>query len=344
MRLAHFFEGKLGREEVSSAFLAMALDSVPRFREHFFKLVAPDEYDSLSRRLWSVKVEKRQIDVHMETDDTIVLIENKVAAASKQTNQLLRYYLEEMKHNPKARIILVYLAPRQVGKSEIVRVADSSEFQTRTADIVQHLSWENLSEYVPQKGDIYDGMMRNWLDEVLRIINEKSGGKYSREGDREVIRNIVKEALIKLRKDTGLNLKPWSGESETIYTAGTNITIYIAALLELEKEPPFRIQNTRDEFGSLVITIQSKFKMAGKIRKSSDIAKWWGQQIESKIMEIPGIGTHYLQEDRLDGVLLYNQIISGDEKVIEKALVDTGAAVIEALSEKLSSAGFNFFK
>jgi hypothetical protein len=343
LKLTHFFEGKLGREEVASAFLAMALESVPRFREHFFKLVAPNEYLSLNGRLWSVKVEKRQVDVHMETDDTIVLIENKVAAASKQTDQLLRYYLQERKLNQKARVIVVYLAPRQVGKSEVGKVANSSEFQTNPADIVRHLSWDNLAEYVPRKGDIYDEIIRNWLDEVQHVILEKSSGKYSIEGDRDLIRNILNKALHKLINETGLNIKPWSGENETIYTAGTSLTIYISILLDLEKEPPFRIQNTRDESGSLIVTIQSKFKLGGKIKKSSEIAKWWAQQIESKFFEIAGVGKHYLQEDRLDGILVYNQVVSGEE-VIKKTLIDTGLTVIRELSQKLFSAGFKLSK
>jgi hypothetical protein len=339
LRLTHFFEGKLGREEVASAFLAMALESVPRFREHFFRLVTPNEYVTLSGRLWSVKVEKRQIDVHLETDDTIVLIENKVAAASKQTDQLLRYYLQERKLNQKARFIIVYLAPRQVGKNEITQVANSSEFKTHPDDIVQHLSWDNLAEYVPRRGDIYDEIIRKWLDEVQHVILEKSSGKYSIEGDRDLLRKFVNKALKKLTNETGLNIKPWSGESETIYTAGTNITIYIAILLDLEKEPPFRIQNTRDESGSLVVTIQSKFKLGGKIKKSSEIAKWWAKQIEPKFFEIAGVGKHVLQEDRLDGILVHNQVVSGEE-VIEKTFIDTGLAVIRELSQKLLSAGF----
>jgi hypothetical protein len=341
MRLAHFFEGKLGREEVSSAFLAMALDSVPRFREHFFKLVAPDEYNSLSLKEWSVKVEVRQVDVRMETDDTIVLIENKVNAGAKQDNQLLRYYLREKKHNPKARVILVYLAPGQIGKGEITRVTDSCKFQACTDDHLYHLSWETLATYSPQADNIRDMILRNGLDEIKRVIEEARTQKYFREGDRGILYHVVKSALNKLMEQTNVRLMgPWPGrENEQIYTAGTNVTLWLDSLFKAENEPPYAPINLRDENDLFRITIRSQFKLAGKVNK--DLAKWWGQQIQAKSMEIPGVGIHHLQED---GWLVHSRATSGSKDLIENALVNTGVAVLGTLSQKLSSAGFELFK
>ena len=342
MKLKHFFEGSLGREEVASAFLAMALEGVPRFRSHFFQLVVPEEYTSLSRKEWSVKVEVRQVDVRMETDDTIVLIENKVNAGAKQDKQLLRYYLREKKHSPKARILLVYLAPGLIGKSEIERVTNSNEFQDCQDDLVHHLSWEILANYSANAGDIFDEIVQNGLNEVQSIITQARVQKYICEGDREIIRNIVRRSCSQLMEQTKVRLKPWSGRDfEQIFTADTNVTMWLDAAFEVEKEPPFAPINMRDENGLLQITIRSQLKLEGKVKKASNLAKWWRQKIQSKFMDILGVGTHQLKEG---GWLVYNQTISGSEESIEKAFLDTGVGVIQALSQKLHSAGFDLSK
>jgi hypothetical protein len=147
LRIDHFFQGKLSKEEVSSAFLAMALDGVPEFRRHFLQLIAPKEFVSLNRKKWKVQVEVRHVDVLMDAGETVILIENKITAGAKQTSQLLRYYKQEKRHNPDARVIMVYLAPGSIGKGEITLVENSQEFQARTEDHVHHVSWEVLAQY-----------------------------------------------------------------------------------------------------------------------------------------------------------------------------------------------------
>jgi hypothetical protein len=100
LKIDHFFQGKLGKEGVASAFLAMALDGVPGFRRHFVKLIAPKEFVSLNRKKWEVLVECRHIDVRMGAGKTVILIENKINAGAKQKSQLLRYDKQEKRHNP----------------------------------------------------------------------------------------------------------------------------------------------------------------------------------------------------------------------------------------------------
>jgi len=342
MRLTHFFEGSLGREEAASAFLAMALEGVPRFRKHFFKLVAPEEYKTLAEKKWSVKVEVRQVDVRMESGDTVVLIENKVNSGAKQENQLLRYYLQEKKYSPIARFILVYLAPGLIGKSEIDRVTNSTEFLSCTDDHVHHLSWERLANYQIIGDDIIDDIVKNGLNEVQRIIAEARVQKYICEGDREVIRNIVKRSFSQLIGQTNVRLKLWSGRDiEQVFTARTNVTLWLDAAFEVEKETPFAPINLIDKEGLIRITIRSQIKLEGKVKKTSELAKWWRKQIEANIFDIPGVGVHQLQEN---GWLVHSQPICGNEEEIEKAFLNTGTAVIQALSEKLHSAGFDLSK
>jgi hypothetical protein len=45
LRIAHFFQGTLHKEEAASAFLAMAIEGVPMFRRHFFEIILPDEFE-----------------------------------------------------------------------------------------------------------------------------------------------------------------------------------------------------------------------------------------------------------------------------------------------------------
>jgi hypothetical protein len=342
LRIAHFFEGSLGREEAASAFLAMALEGAPIFRRHFFKLVIPKEYISLSRKKWRVKVEVRQIDVRMEADDTIILIENKVNAGAKQENQLLRYYLQEKKHSPRARFILVYLAPGLIGKSEIDRVTNSCEFMACHDDHVHHLSWETLADYPIRSDDIRDEILKDGLYQVQRIIAEARVQKYICEGDREVVRNIVKRSFSQMIEQTNVRLKLWSGRDiEQIFTAATNVTLWLDAAFEVEKDPPFSPINLRDEQGLIQITIRSQIKLEGKVKKNSELAKWWKKQIESKFIDIPGVGAHRLQEN---GWLVHSQNISGSEESLERAFVKTGVIVLQALSQKLHLAGFDLCK
>ena len=164
LRFAHFFESTLRREEVASAFLAMALEGVPSFRQYFFQLVLPNEKESLTERDWRIAVEQERVDIRMQSLDTVVLIENKVAAGAKQQGQLLRYYLEEKKRNPLPRIVAVFVAPGQIGQDEITRITDSSEFNTSGADVALHVSWDDIIQYPSHTDQQFVSLVRNGID------------------------------------------------------------------------------------------------------------------------------------------------------------------------------------
>jgi len=219
MRLTHFFQGSLRREEVTSAFLAMALESFPKFRRYFFQCVLPDEDVSLSERRWNIIVEQDYVDVRMEADDTIVLIENKVNSGARQHGQLLRYYLGVRQKNPTARIIGVYLAPGQVGKDEVASVKDTPQFQNCANDCAQHLSWEKLAEYPSDVDDFCDALVRSGLDEVKQIIDQAKVERYPSAGDRGIIRSIVDRAFNLLTERLTVNLRrvEWEGDRANFY-------------------------------------------------------------------------------------------------------------------------------
>lgn len=335
MRLTHFFQGSLRREEVTSAFLAMALEGLPNFRRYFFQFILPDEAVVLGERHWNVRVEEDYVDVRMDAGDTLILIENKVNSGARQQGQLLRYYVGIRQQKPYARIIAVYLAPGQIGKDEVEKVKNA---QTSANDYAQHISWEKLVAYPSDSNDMYDALIRSGLNEVQRIINEARVEKYPSAGDREIIRSIVDKAFNLLTEQPTVSLRRWSGrEFEQIFTVGTNVTLWLDAAFETGGEPPFSPINFRDESGQIQITIRSQIKLAGKVKKHSALAQWWRQQIGVKGLEVPGVGAHYIREN---GWFVYEGHFSGTEEAIARELVRTGEAVLRTLSYYLSQAGF----
>lgn len=89
MHLRHFFRGSLKREEVASASLATLLED-PAFREAFFKLF-PQSRNILGNPCWTVEVEAAGIDIRLDSDEAVMIIENKVRPGAYQSGQLLRY-------------------------------------------------------------------------------------------------------------------------------------------------------------------------------------------------------------------------------------------------------------
>ena len=337
LRLAHFFEGTLRKEEVASGFLAMILEGIPRFRKHLFQLVVPNEGTSLNERQWFVKVEEACVDVRMDAGDTVVLIENKISPGAKQQGQLLRYYSEEKKRNSEAQVIAIYLAPREIGKDEIQRVKESPEFKASRNDIVKHVSWEDLGEYVSLEDDPLDVFAENSLHEVLRVIKEANTEKYPPIGDSGVIRAIVDRAFSLLTDRTTVPLRRWSGrEIEQIFTAGTNVTMWLDAVFETEGEPPFVPIRVRDGNGLIQITIRSQFKLSAKGKRLPPLAQWWEQQLPGKVFDVAGVVPHVLEEN---GWFVHQRLVAATEESIATALAETGDAVLRKVSDTLSSLG-----
>src|SRR5688572_19607489 len=94
LNIGHFFSGMMDREEVASAFIAMALEGIPSFRRHFFDTLGSTLGEGLSKHIWSVVVEQDRVDIRMESSDAVILIENKLRSGAKQQGQLLKYFRE----------------------------------------------------------------------------------------------------------------------------------------------------------------------------------------------------------------------------------------------------------
>ena len=339
MRPTQFFDGMFDREEVASAFLALVLDGDPRFRRMFFELADPDEAESLSEREWTITVEERCIDVRMAADDTIVLIENKIAASAQQQGQLLRYHLQERGQYPEARIISIYLAPGRLGMAEIVRLQEDPQFQACTDDRAWHVSWNALSDYVPRPGHPLDAVVRTGLDGVEEAIARARQEKYPREGEREIIRDLADKAVGLMAERTEVSLRRWPGRDfEEIFTAATNVTMWLDAVFDVEKDLPFTPVGTRDEDGLIRLLLRSQFKLAGKVKKGSALGQWWSSMVAQGSLEIPGVGPHVLRED---GWFVNSSPGHGTEDEIAQAMCARGVATLDTLARLLSSAGFD---
>ncbi|MFQ6058574.1 MAG: PD-(D/E)XK nuclease family protein, partial [Anaerolineae bacterium] len=298
MRLTHFFRGSLGREEVASAFLAMALEGCHRFRDYFLSLVAsPELADSLKQRKWQLSVEEHDVDVRMESDDIVILIENKISSAAKKKGQLLRYYMDERARSPDRTIVCLYLAPGDVGQDEVLRVEKSPDFR-KSRDYAQHVSWDAVLNYEVAPDDVVDRLVESGLAEIRGAIDRARQAKYPPVGERGVIRNVVDEAIALLCTRTSVPLRRWSGRDfEEILTARTHVTMWLDVLFEVEEEPPFAPRNTRDEARHLQVVIRSQFKLAGGTKASSALGTWWNSVRRQGGVEVPNVGRHVLRED-----------------------------------------------
>ena len=78
------------------------------------------------------------MDVTLESDATLILIENKLAPSAKRDGQLLRYYIAATRMWPDKRVIAIYLGPRgDLGTSEIDLVEHSRHYTSRSSRSVR---------------------------------------------------------------------------------------------------------------------------------------------------------------------------------------------------------------
>ena len=301
-------------------------------------MVLPDEPSLSDERHWNVTVEEERVDVRIESENEIILLENKINSGAKQQGQLLRYYLQEMDRTPSKRIIAVFLAPRNIGKDEVESVSNAPEFISRANDLVVHVSWEDLASYSSDSSDPFETLLRDGLDEIIRVIKEARLVKYAREGSREIIRNIVDCAYNELNKSKNIKLRRWSGKDvEEIITSGTNVTIWLDAVFNSSDEPPFEPISLVDENGLIQIDVRSQFKLARHVRKSSDLWNWWAAKVIESSFRVPEIGIYQLREN---GWFFHSRHIEGMKNHIVNNIVFTGKAVVNSLSRYLNSLGF----
>lgn len=329
MRLRHFFENMVRREETASAFLATLLDYDPAFRLAFLRLIldnpAVEDVDS-----WMVAVEEARVDVTLESSTTLVLIEDKISSGAKQQEQLLRYYRGAVEAKPQKRIVAVYLAPGGMGTGEVEAVRQSTVFAQRQGDIAVHLAWDEVSRLVnelPDNDRIW--FARSGMDEIERAIAQARQEKYPALGDRGIVRDIADAAVTTLAgRCPYVRLGRWNARNvEVILTYGTPVTLWLHAAFEVDPEPPFApIGLVQDDGIHLVVT--SNFKLAGKVRRGSELDRRWKELVRIGVVDVPGVGRHELLPNKW---FAHSAPVVGSAEDLQIVLAATGQRVLDYL-------------
>lgn len=336
--LQHFFQGKLGREEVSSACLAMLLEGSIAFRRHFFGLISPGDKD-LSERPWKICVEHEGIDIRLESGDTILIIENKLSAGAKQVGQLLRYYRQQRIASPTSRIFAVYLAPRQVGLTEVTRLGQDTEFLLRPKDLAVHVSWDDVFS-IPQAFSCNNSpLIVHTLQHIQKAIEDASTAKYSSVGERKIVRGIVEEASQRLKNASSLRFKRWSGkEIEEIYSVHTAISLCVGLQFKSGSAPHFHVSGVVGQDDKLHLALRTYVGLAVKIKKSSPLSNWWKTFSATGMIDVPEIGHH---KRGSKSFYEHTRAIQGSAVEITDALLNSWNSLETYISRKLAEAGFD---
>lgn len=330
MELRHFFESMVRREEMASAFLATLLDYDAPFRQAFLGLVLDDPAIE-DEGVWEGRVEEDRVDVTLESPTIYLLIEDKIGSGAKQHAQLLRYYETAVSSRPNKRIVAVYLAPGGIGLDEVDLVRQNAHFAERGSDIACHVSWETVAQLIdrlPQGAGSW--FARSGMQEIERAIVRARQESYPAVGDRALVRILVDGAITLLAaRFPDIPLGRWSGRDfEEILTNKLPVTVWLDAVFDVEAEPPFQPVGLVEPDG-MHLTVRSKFKLAGKVSRTSDLAHRWDELVRVGTVEVPGLGPHVL---RLNKWFERATQVTGSVDDLQVLLADTGEHLLEFLA------------
>jgi len=290
MDFRFFFEGKLGRENAASAFLAMALEGSPTFRAHFFEAIAGEDSDALLRNWRGASVEVGHVDITLDCGDTIILIENKIDAGAQRPRQLLNYYDSHVRNHPERRAIFVFLAPGELGRKQVDAVKKSCKDISRNDKAVQ-LSWEDVLSFEPVSDDRWlrggFAAIKGAIDRAVNAVYPVTGA-----GDRGPIRELVNKAYDTITTEMGNIAYRWSGKGrEHILTKTFTLTLGVRAEFETTSESPFQPLGTRSSDGRLQVQVSAVLHGRADVSKKSPEGQWWREQAAKMNIEVPGVGT-----------------------------------------------------
>ena len=355
LKIGVFLEGMLGREEVASAFLAMALKGVPSFRQHFFESlqIGAEQQANLSAQVWyEVAVEKDRTDVRLASPECVMLIENKVRAAAVKGGQFLQYYRHERDKPHERPIVAVYLAPGRAGNHEVAVVRnyiESPERQPRQSnDCAVHLSWETLAKvYPPPNPDPEEMMVRHGLDAIMETIRKGLGpGPFEDVPQRHEVRMLLKSAkrlALRQLSSEGLasvRLGWWPAANEIVETNHTTVGVTVKTNLPLVSSRKPIITGVLMD-GQFHLPMVAAFRLTTGISKSSDLGMWWQDQTQKARVRIPGVGVFV--QDR-PGVFTHEFVAKGRETKAAKDIAKVIVGVIGTVEGWLKKEGLPFLK
>jgi hypothetical protein len=331
MDLRHFFENMVRREETASAFLATLLDFDPAFRAAFLAEATGDQsFDTGGP--WRVSVEEAWVDVTLDSDAVRVLIEDKIAAGAKQKNQLLRYYLRAVEEVPEKRLVALYLAPHDMGRSEVERVTRDATFIKRGTDLASHISWSDVAQVIGDLPESPNGWFaRTGMREIERAIQQAARAKYPAIGDRAVVRNLVGRAYDALvESHPTIRFGRWSGGDieEVSYGYGGPVTYWLDTVFAFDPAPPHLPIGVVQADGVHVV-IRSAFKLAAKSRSDPRLRSAWDSLRAEGHVDVPSVGVHALNPN---GWFVYEAPVVGSADAVASEVARVGSAVVDFLA------------
>ena len=258
-------------------------------------------------------VEEERVDVTLESPDTVVLIEDKISAGAKQQEQLLRYYGRAVEGKPDKRVVAVYLAGG-IGAGEVEAVRRSSAFARRQGDLATHVAWEEVARLIndlPENDRTW--FARSGLEEIERAIAQARQEKYPPLGDRGLVRDIADTAMTDLAaRCPGVRLFRALGGGGGGGGGGGR------------GGRPFAPVGLVREDG-IHLSVVSKFKLAGKVHRGSELALWWFGLVRTGVVDVPGVGFHQLLPNKW---FTHAAPVVGSADEVANALADTGQRVL----------------
>jgi hypothetical protein len=339
--LKHFFDGQQSRENASSAFLATVLEHDEAFRREFLALT-PASPPLDDARPWTVRVEDTRIgwgsmDITLESDSTVILIENKIAASAKQKGQLLGYYGRALNTWPAKRIIAIYLAPTtSLGEDEVAAVQESLEFRSRPArppgpDAAGTIAWGDIAA-------IIEALPEHWfattgIRAVLKAI-DKAATPMSDDAQRQVVRRVTQGARVSLAaKIPSLRLGRWpTRTTEEIYTVKAPVSLFLTVVFDVEPKPSDRLRDVVVD-GRVRLTVRTVFMLSGTGRKSPALVAEWIKLVAAGSVDIEGVGVHLLEGGKR---FEHSQAWTGTKQELEDFLIETGVRMMDFLRPYLS--------
>lgn len=198
MRLDVFFNGKLGREEMASAFLACLLDQRDDFRVFFFH--SADMHDMPESCQVGVEIDNVDIRLDCPESNTVVLIEVKVRKSSIQSGQLSLYFNRLREREPNKKIYFIMVVPgKGGGTAEIKRLRDDGLW--RDSDHAGTVTWAQLASFADRlsKYDRDESFISSGFAMILKMV--KSGGESSMEGGRDIVFHLARRIAAALEKE-----------------------------------------------------------------------------------------------------------------------------------------------
>lgn len=335
MNIHFFFEGKLSREEATSALLATLLEQRADFRAFFFDQCGIPESDRKSGDRWSIVTEKHEFDILMEcaSSDWAILIENKIKSGSVMPEQLNRYY-RRLRTASDKRILLVYLTPKPgTGQTEFGRLSGDKE--SGTDDRFVHLSWPDIFAYESQMvtGDEDLELVGSGFAATKNHIESSLQETYPLVGGRERVDEIACRIHSDLSKEfPHIQFRRWRGaDASTVYTAKCKISVYFKGIMDYD-ENSYEPVNLLNDDGTLNVTLEVNMGISESGRKKPEIVRKWQAMSEGGTIGIPGLGNMTTRSG--DGKwFFWNSEITASDNEIHAELLEACRSVLKRLKE-----------